>query len=554
MSLLDLKFKEEDFTGKDISSLPDAPSAMGMSAAQLKARFDMVPKILIAMGAFNSLIDELDENGADAINLTPELDATKDRITTLEGMEAPRQANEAERIGNELVRISNENTRISDENTRKSNEITRQGNESTRNTDENIRKSNESARQSNESTRIVNESGRVSAENARQTTINNLEVWGNYDPGANYQPLNKVFYLGNSYVNKVACAGILPTNTDYWQIIASKGLDGEGSGDMLKMVYDMDDNGNVDLADDSLKLGGISASSYVTVDNISPLVNGKIDKTAIVNDLTTGGATNVLSAEQGKIIGLSIDDIGGDVSNISDKIGNPTDAAGANTLFGKIRSIPVKNPPVASIAVFNTPGAFTWTRPAGVTEVFITACGGGGGGGSGANAGGAGGTTVINSIISLPGGGGGGGFNGSSAVGGSAGGAGGGRGGNGGAGGAAGASGAGGAAGGGTVIGGGGGSYGGGGGGSHGTGSGVGVGGGGGFIVPSSGGSSAGTVGGAGGAGGGGGAGASGGGGGGGGACITRTKHTVSSNITGTVGGGGSGGGSGGNGIVIIEW
>lgn len=259
-------------------------------------------------------------------------------------------------------------------------------------------------------------------------------------------------------------------------------------------------------------------------------------------------------------------------AGIVEKIGNPTDSAGANTLFGKIRSIPVKNPPVASIAVFNKPGAFTWTRPAGVTEVYITACGGGGGGGAynnGATNGAAGGATVINSIISLPGGGGGGaGTNGAGAAisgaGGGAGGAGGGAGAAGvvsgvGAAGGAGASGAGGS---GTKGGGGGGSYGGGGGNGSG-----GNGGGGGFIVPASGNNGAGGiassfVGGDGGGGGGGG-GSQTGGGGGGGACITRVKYTVSTNITGTVGQGGAGGvsnvsnqsgGAGGNGIVIIEW
>ena len=242
MSLLDLKFKEEDFAGKDISSLPDAPSAMGMSAQELKARFDMVPKILIAMGAFNDLLDELDENGADAINLTPELDAIKDRITALENAETPRQENELERIGNELVRIGNENARLSSESARASNESARVSAESTR-------LSSESTRISNESTRQGNESARVSAESARQAMAQDLSMWGEYDPIVSYKPLNKAFYLGSSFVCKVACTGIAPTNTTYWQMIASKGIDGEGSGDMLKIIYDKNDNGVIDLSE-----------------------------------------------------------------------------------------------------------------------------------------------------------------------------------------------------------------------------------------------------------------------------------------------------------------
>ena len=47
VNLENMKFHESDFAGKDISSLPDRPSESGMSAQELKARFDLVPKILI---------------------------------------------------------------------------------------------------------------------------------------------------------------------------------------------------------------------------------------------------------------------------------------------------------------------------------------------------------------------------------------------------------------------------------------------------------------------------------------------------------------------------
>ena len=44
------KYDISDFIGQDISSLSDTPSADGMSAADLKARFDNVPKMMIALG------------------------------------------------------------------------------------------------------------------------------------------------------------------------------------------------------------------------------------------------------------------------------------------------------------------------------------------------------------------------------------------------------------------------------------------------------------------------------------------------------------------------
>ena len=59
MSIKDLKFDTSDFSGKDISSLPDRPGDNGITGQQLKERFDLIPKMVIALGGFNSLIDEL---------------------------------------------------------------------------------------------------------------------------------------------------------------------------------------------------------------------------------------------------------------------------------------------------------------------------------------------------------------------------------------------------------------------------------------------------------------------------------------------------------------
>lgn len=57
------KYDISDFIGQDISSLSDTPSADGMSAADLKARFDNVPKMMIALGKLNGLIDYLIAGG-----------------------------------------------------------------------------------------------------------------------------------------------------------------------------------------------------------------------------------------------------------------------------------------------------------------------------------------------------------------------------------------------------------------------------------------------------------------------------------------------------------
>lgn len=56
MALSELKFDEGDFAGQDIASLDDRPK---LTAAELKARFDNIGKAMLALGAFNKLVDAL---------------------------------------------------------------------------------------------------------------------------------------------------------------------------------------------------------------------------------------------------------------------------------------------------------------------------------------------------------------------------------------------------------------------------------------------------------------------------------------------------------------
>lgn len=56
MALQDYKITEQDYTGKDVASLPDEPSEAGMSAAELKAAFDRLTKEVV-VPKYNSLVD-----------------------------------------------------------------------------------------------------------------------------------------------------------------------------------------------------------------------------------------------------------------------------------------------------------------------------------------------------------------------------------------------------------------------------------------------------------------------------------------------------------------
>ena len=57
-----------------------------------------------------------------------------------------------------------------------------------------------------------------------------------------------------------------------------------------------------------------------TQDSVADLQNDKISKTAIINDLTTGGTTNVLSAEQGKQLNTDLGTVKTDITNLQSDI------------------------------------------------------------------------------------------------------------------------------------------------------------------------------------------------------------------------------------------
>lgn len=94
-----------------------------------------------------------------------------------------------------------------------------------------------------------------------------MTLGGDYNPSLSYDKLTCVYYDGRSWVSRKAVPkGVVPTvaNSAYWQKAADRGPQGET---------------------------GAPGQSYVDKSLVS-----------IVDDLTTGGSTNVLSAEQGKVL------------------------------------------------------------------------------------------------------------------------------------------------------------------------------------------------------------------------------------------------------------
>lgn len=106
-----------------------------------------------------------------------------------------------------------------------------------------------------------------------------MTLGGDYNSSQAYDTLTCVYYDGSSWVSRKAVpAGVAPTavNSAYWQKVSDRGTQGP------------------------------QGQSYV-------------DKTLvpIVNDLTTGGSSNVLAAEQGKVLGAKLAELSAEISAIS---------------------------------------------------------------------------------------------------------------------------------------------------------------------------------------------------------------------------------------------
>ena len=153
--------------------------------------------------------------------------------------ETARQNAETGRTDAETKRVSAETARATAEGKRADAETARATAETKRVSAETARANAESTRQTNETARVSAEKSRAAAETARQTAEKARNVWEEYSAGKAYVLGNKVSFNGSSYVCTAATTGHAPTDTAYWLLIAKKGEDGKGAGDMLASVYDL---------------------------------------------------------------------------------------------------------------------------------------------------------------------------------------------------------------------------------------------------------------------------------------------------------------------------
>lgn len=198
--------------------------------------------------------------------------------------ESARAAAETARSKAESGRDSAEKSRVQAESSRAAAESKRATSEASRESAETSRKTAENARASAENERATSEQGRVNAENARN-------VWEAYSASKSYVPGNKVVYNGSSYINITACKGVVPTDTEKWRLIAAKGLDGKGAGDMLASLYDPTGKGQ---------------DVYAYADAASQSVQATLDEQKVDKVTGKGLSTNdYTTAEKSKLAGIA---------------------------------------------------------------------------------------------------------------------------------------------------------------------------------------------------------------------------------------------------------
>jgi len=126
-------------------------------------------------------------------------------------------------------------------------------------------------------------------------------VWEPYDSTKTYVPGNKVYYAGSSYLNKLSCTGIAPTQTTYWQIIAQGGSGGGegGSGaDGFSPVVEMS------------KADGVTTITITDKDSV---------QTTTIEDGEDGVSPTIDVSKSGKVTTLTIHDAEGTKTvNIND--------------------------------------------------------------------------------------------------------------------------------------------------------------------------------------------------------------------------------------------
>jgi hypothetical protein len=137
------------------------------------------------------------------------------------------------------------------------------------------------------------------------TGIAGLTWRGAYAAGTAYSVRDAVSYNGSSYYCIQASTGNAPTNTTYWAVLAIKGADGAGTGDMSKSTYDTDDDGVVDNA---MALNSKADTDFASATSLTSHIADYIRQPAYG---TTGGSANLYTLSTTPALDIGMEDFEG---------------------------------------------------------------------------------------------------------------------------------------------------------------------------------------------------------------------------------------------------
>lgn len=227
MAIRDLKITPEQIARKGVIASPDTLTG---TPDENKNVFDRLAREII-VPSVNGAIEMLGQVEDDTVQWESDEQARK-------LAEQERVSAEQGRAAAEQTRVQAEQERANADGLRTTAEEKRVAAEQARSIAEQERVHAENSRVAAEQEREVAEQGRKAAEEARAQTERDRMLWETYSAIKNYVPGNKVEHGGSSYVNIAPCTGIAPPNSAHWQLVAARGKDGDGAGDMIKAVYD----------------------------------------------------------------------------------------------------------------------------------------------------------------------------------------------------------------------------------------------------------------------------------------------------------------------------
>jgi len=147
---------------------------------------------------------------------------------------------------------------------------------------------------------------------------------------------NMATYNGSTYRCTTACTGVVPTNTANWLLIAAKGTDGQGAGDMLASVYDASNKQAQIATESELTTHTGNADIHVTAAQKTAW-SGK--QAALTFDSTpTSGSTNPVTSGGTKTA------LDANASNLTTHINNKSNPHGVTATQVGLGNVPNTSP------------------------------------------------------------------------------------------------------------------------------------------------------------------------------------------------------------------